>query len=70
MVEVEEFRKRVLEMEGKDEEFIKMEEQCRDFNKRFEKEILQSKDFKFEVEKFNKRIMVLEKLEDVFNKSK
>lgn len=56
MTEVEELRKRVLEMEGKDEELIKMEEQCRDLNKRLEKETSQSKDFKLEVEKLNKRL--------------
>ncbi|KAM8872606.1 filamin A-interacting protein 1-like isoform 1-T2 [Synchiropus picturatus] len=70
MSELEELRKRVLEMEGKDEEFIRMEDHCRDMNKKLVNETNQSLTLKAEVEKLNHRIMDLEKLEDAFSKSK
>ncbi len=55
-------------MEGKDEELIKMEEMCRDLNRKLEKESSQSCSLKAEVDKLNHRIMELEKLEDALGR--
>lgn len=70
MSEVEELRKRVVEMEGNDEELIKMENLCKDLSRKLERESTQNYSLEEEVKKLNHRIMELEKLEDVFEKCK
>ncbi|KAF7215522.1 filamin A-interacting protein 1-like [Nothobranchius furzeri] len=70
LTEVEVLRRRVVEMEGKDEELIRMADQCRDLDRRLAKETSQCRSLKFEVEKLNGRICELDRIEEVLGKSK
>uniref|UniRef100_A0A1A7WFK8 Filamin A interacting protein 1-like n=1 Tax=Iconisemion striatum TaxID=60296 RepID=A0A1A7WFK8_9TELE len=70
LTEVEVLRRRVVEMEGKDEELIRMADQCRDLDRRLAKETSQCRSLKFEVEKLNSRICELDRIEEVLGKSK
>nr|XP_057936994.1 filamin-A-interacting protein 1 isoform X2 [Doryrhamphus excisus] len=67
--ELETLRKKVLEMEGKDEEITNMETQCKELRKRLQDEVNVSKELKLEVDKLHKRMADLEKLEAAFSRS-
>uniref|UniRef100_A0A3Q1HX08 Cortactin-binding protein-2 N-terminal domain-containing protein n=2 Tax=Anabas testudineus TaxID=64144 RepID=A0A3Q1HX08_ANATE len=68
--EVEVLRRRVVEMEGKDEELIRMGDQCRDLDRRLAKEISYCRSLKAEVDKLSGRISDLDRTEEVLGKSK
>ncbi|XP_013885998.1 filamin A-interacting protein 1-like [Austrofundulus limnaeus] len=70
LTEVEVLRRRVVEMEGKDEELIRMADQCRDLDHRLANETSHSRSLKLEVDKLNGRISELDRLEDALCKSK
>ncbi|XP_037832190.1 filamin A-interacting protein 1-like [Kryptolebias marmoratus] len=70
LTEVEVLRRRVVEMEGKDEELIRMADQCRDLDRRLAKEASHSRSLKFEVDKLNGRICELDRLEEALGKSR
>ncbi|XP_037542493.1 filamin A-interacting protein 1-like [Nematolebias whitei] len=70
LTEAEVLRRRVVEMEGKDEELIRMADQCRDLDRRLAKETSHNRSLKFEVDKLNGRICELDRLEEAFGKSK
>ncbi|XP_061785476.1 filamin-A-interacting protein 1 [Nerophis lumbriciformis] len=69
MAELETLRKKVLEIEGKDEEITKMETQCRELRKRLQDEVNVSKELRLEVDKLHKRMVDLKKLEGAFSRS-
>ncbi|XP_071398749.1 filamin A-interacting protein 1-like [Centroberyx affinis] len=68
--EVEVLRRRVVEMEGKDEELIRMGDQCRDLDRRLGRETSQCRSLKVEVDKLNGRISELDRLEEALGKSR
>ncbi|XP_042350106.1 filamin A-interacting protein 1-like [Plectropomus leopardus] len=68
--EVEVLRRRVVEMEGKDEELIRMWDQCRDLDRRLARETSHCRSLKVEVDKLNGRISELDRLEEALGKSK
>lgn len=68
--EVEVLRRRVVQMEGKDEELIRMAEQCRDLDSRLAKETSNCRSLKAEVDKLNSRISELDRMEEALGKSK
>lgn len=68
--EVEVLRRRVVEMEGKDEELIRMGDQCRDLDRRLTKEALHCSSLKAEVDKLNGRINELDRIEEALRRSK
>uniref|UniRef100_A0A3B5AY21 Filamin A-interacting protein 1-like n=1 Tax=Stegastes partitus TaxID=144197 RepID=A0A3B5AY21_9TELE len=68
--EVEVLRRRVVEMEGKDEELIRMADQCRDLDNRLAKETSHCRSLKVEVDKLNGRISELDRIEEALGKSK
>nr|XP_020465152.1 filamin A-interacting protein 1-like [Monopterus albus] len=68
--EVEVLRKRVVEMEGKDEELIRMGDQCRQLDHRLERETSYCRSLKVEVDKLHGRISELDRLEEALGKSK
>uniref|UniRef100_A0A667Z1L4 Filamin A interacting protein 1 like n=1 Tax=Myripristis murdjan TaxID=586833 RepID=A0A667Z1L4_9TELE len=68
--EVEALRRRVEEMEGKDEELIRMGDQCRDLDHRLGRETSQCRSLKVEVDKLNSRISELDRLEEALGKSR
>ncbi|XP_043986610.1 filamin A-interacting protein 1-like [Gambusia affinis] len=70
LTEVEVLRKRVEEMEGKDEELIRMADQCRDLDRRLTNETRHCRGLKFEVDKLNGRICEMERMEEALGKSK
>ncbi|KAM7407149.1 hypothetical protein PAMA_003063 [Pampus argenteus] len=68
--EVEVLRRRVMEMEGKDEELIRMRDQCRDLDRRLARETKHCCSLKVEVDKLNGRISELDWIEEALGKSK
>ncbi|XP_044073565.1 filamin A-interacting protein 1-like isoform X2 [Siniperca chuatsi] len=68
--EVEVLRRRVVEMEGKDEELIRMWNQCRDLDRRLARESSHCRSLKVEVDKLNGRISELDRIEEALGKSK
>lgn len=70
MSEVELLRRRVVEMEGKDEELIRMGDQCRELEQRLTKEKINSGNLRDDVDKLNKRINELDRIEGALAKSR
>ncbi|XP_034416770.1 filamin A-interacting protein 1-like [Cyclopterus lumpus] len=68
--EVELLRRRVVEMEGKDEELIRMWDQCRDLDRSLARETSHCRSLKVEVDKLNVRISELDRIEEALGKSK
>uniref|UniRef100_A0A3Q2XET8 Filamin A interacting protein 1 like n=1 Tax=Hippocampus comes TaxID=109280 RepID=A0A3Q2XET8_HIPCM len=68
--EVEVLRRRVVEMEGKDEELIRMRDQCRDLDCRLVMETKNCSSLKVEVNRLNGRISELDRIEETLGKSK
>lgn len=70
LTEVEMLRRRVVEMEGKDEELIRMADQCRDLDRRLANETRHCRGLRFEVDKLNCRISEMERMEEALGRSK
>nr|XP_046259070.1 filamin A-interacting protein 1-like [Scatophagus argus] len=68
--EVEVLRRRVVEMEGKDEELLRMWDQCRDLDRRLAQETSHCRSLRAEVDNLNGRISELDRLEEALGKSK
>ncbi|XP_054471052.1 filamin A-interacting protein 1-like [Anoplopoma fimbria] len=68
--EVELLRRRVVEMEGKDEELIRMWDQCRDLDRSLARESSHCRSLKVEVDELNGRISELDRIEEALGKSK
>lgn len=68
--EVEVLRRRVVEMEGKDEELIRMWDQCRDLDRRLARETSYCRSLKVDVDKLTSRISELDRIEEALGKSK
>ncbi|TNN54050.1 Filamin A-interacting protein 1-like [Liparis tanakae] len=68
--EVELLRRRVVEMEGKDEELIRMWDQCRDLDRSLSREASHGRSLKVEVDKLNGRISEMDRMEEALGKSK
>lgn len=70
MSEVEVLRRRVVEMEGKDEELVRMAEQCRELEQRLTKEKINCSNLRDDVDKLNRRINELDRIEGALVKSR
>lgn len=68
--EVEVLRRRVVEMEGKDEELIRMGDQCQDLDRKLAREISHCRSLKDEVDKLSGRISELDRTEEALGRSK
>ncbi|XP_040005258.1 filamin A-interacting protein 1-like [Xiphias gladius] len=68
--EVEVLRRRVVEMEGKDEELIRIGDQCRELDRRLAREISHCRSLKVEVDNLSGRISELDRIEEALVKSK
>ncbi|XP_071334454.1 filamin A-interacting protein 1-like [Trachinotus anak] len=68
--EVEVLRRRVVEMEGKDEELIRIGDQCRDLDRRLARESSQCRSLKLEVDNLSSRISELDRIEEALVHSK
>lgn len=67
---MEALRKRLLKIQGKDEEVRKAEDLCRTVREKLEEEENLTKELKAEIERLQRRMAELEKLEEAFGKSK
>lgn len=67
---MEDLRKRLLKIQGKDEEVRKAEDLCRTVREKLEEEESLTKELKAEIERLQRRMAELEKLEEAFGKSK
>ena len=67
---MEALRKRLLRIQGKDEEVRKAEDLCRTVREKLEEEESLTKELKDEIERLQRRMAGLEKLEEAFGKSK
>ncbi|XP_056623209.1 filamin-A-interacting protein 1 [Triplophysa dalaica] len=70
MAELETLHKRILEMEGKDEELTKTENKCDELKKKLHAEDTHNKELRLELERMQERMTELEKLEMTFNTSR
>lgn len=70
MSEVEVLRKRVVEMEGKDEELIRIGEQCQELDQRLTKEKINCGNLRDDVDKLHRRINELDRIEGALVKSR
>ncbi|XP_012719876.2 filamin A-interacting protein 1-like [Fundulus heteroclitus] len=70
LTEVEALRRRVVEMEGKDEELTRMADQCRDLDRRLANETRNCRGLKFDVDKLHGRICEMERMEEALGKTK
>lgn len=68
--EVELLRRRVVEMEGKDEELLRMWDQCHDLDRRLAQETSHCRSLRAEVDKLNGRISEMDRIEQALGKSK
>lgn len=68
--EVELLRRRVVEMEGKDEELIRVWDQCRDLDRSLSRESSHCRSLKVEVDKLNSRISELDRVEENLGQSR
>ncbi|KAK9537850.1 hypothetical protein VZT92_005427 [Zoarces viviparus] len=68
--EVELLRRRVVEMEGKDEELVRMWDQCRDLDRSLARETSRCRSLRVEVDKLNGRISELDRIEEALGKSR
>lgn len=68
--EVQALRRKVVEMDGKDEELVRMWDQCRDLNQRLMEETRYCRSLRAEVDKLNGRISELDRLEQALGKSR
>ncbi|XP_067371213.1 filamin A-interacting protein 1-like [Channa argus] len=68
--EVEVLRRRVVEMEGKDEELIRIGDQCQELDRRLAREASHCRSLKVEVDKLSDRISELDRIEEALGKSK
>ncbi|XP_067109352.1 filamin A-interacting protein 1-like [Osmerus mordax] len=68
--EVEQLRRRVVEMEGKDGDGVRLVDQCGDLDRRLGHASIQGRSLKAEVEKLNGRISELDRLEEALGRSR
>lgn len=68
--EAEILKRKVVEMEGKDEELLRMSDQCRDIDRRLAQETSHCRSLRAAVDKINDRINEMDRIEEALGKSK